>query len=274
MKIRPETIDWNKLWKQAQAEKSRRSKNAVDWDRKAPSFARRNSSSLYIDKFIELLRPRSSWSVLDMGCGPGTLAIPLSRHVSHVSALDFSPVMLDILAERAREEGIDNISRHLVSWTDDWERHGIEPHDVTIASRSLSVEDLRPALEKLTRFARGHVVITDRVGHGPFDPDAFSAVGREIKTGPDYIYTVNLLYQMGIHASVDFILLEDTLPCATMEEALEFYLWMFHDLTDVEKKRLKKYVRSITTTAGDGGFVVHRKHTPKWAFIRWRSPAI
>jgi len=270
LKIRPDTIDWNELWKQARSDRSYQVKDAKDWDRKAPAFARRNTVSRYIDTFIELLGPRSSWSVLDIGCGPGTLAIPLAKRVKRISALDFSPKMLDILTERAGEEGIANISPHTLSWTDDWEKNGIRPHDVTIASRSLAVDDLRAALEKLTVFARKKVVITDKVGSGPFDPEAFSAVGRELRTGPDYIYTINLLYQMGIQASVDFIRHEETLPCSSQEECLEYYTWMFHDLSAGEKKRLKKYVRSITSSSEDGTFVVRRKHVPAWAFIHWK----
>ena len=122
-------------------------------------------------------------------------------------------------------------------------------------------------------FARKKIVITDRVGHGPFDPEAFAAVGRELKTGPDYIYTVNLLYQMGINARVDFIELETSLPCSTMDEAMEFYSWMFHDLTEEEKKQLKKYVQSITTSASDGTYTVLRKQAPTWAYISWEPSA-
>ena len=270
IKNQPATIDWNDLWKKARADKSYKAKNASDWDKKAPSFAKRNSVSLYVNKFIKLLNPEPSWSVLDIGCGPGTLAIPLATSVRHVSCLDFSPRMLEILAERAEEKNLSNISTHQLSWTDDWQHHDIKSHDIAIASRSLAIDDLRPALEKLTRFARKKVVITDKVGHGPFDPEAFSAIGRELKTGPDYIYTINLLYQMGIHASVDFIPLESTLPCSSIAEAMEYYTWMFHDLTSDEKKRLKKYVQSITTSTDDGTLAIHRKHVPTWAFICWK----
>lgn len=272
-KLHPDGIDWNKLWKKAQQNKSFRSKNAADWDKKAPSFAQRNSTSLYIEKFIALLQPDPSWSILDVGCGPGTLAIPLAQKVKNISALDFSPKMLEILAKRSQSAEIKNISAYQLSWTDAWEQHGIHAHDVAIASRALSVEDLRTALEKLTRFAKKFVVITDRVGHGPFDPEAFKAVGRELKTGPDYIYTINLLYQMGIQASVNFIKLEESLPCSSIADAMDYYTWMFHDLTGDEKKRLKKYVQSITTSNSEGKLSVLRKNIPTWAFIRWEPSA-
>ena len=77
-------IDWNELWKQSRSEKSFQSKTVDDWDKKAPSFARRNSSSLYIEKFIELLDPDPSWSILDIASGPGTLAIPLAKKIKSI----------------------------------------------------------------------------------------------------------------------------------------------------------------------------------------------
>ncbi len=262
-------IDWNLLWQKAREEKTRRSKGPDDWDRRAAPFFKRNIHSVYSKKFIKLLKPEKSWTILDIGCGPGTLALPLARRVKKVTALDFSPKMLAILEQQARKKEILNISTHNLSWTDAWGEGGITPHDVTIASRSIAVEDLRSALEKMTKYAKKSVVIADRVGHGPLDPEAYKIVGRELKTGPDYIYTINLLYQMGIQAKIDFIPIEDTQSYPSLNEAVESYEWMFHDLTADEKNRLKKYVQSITTTTSEGRFSIHRKHVPTWAYIWW-----
>ncbi|MDW7772258.1 MAG: class I SAM-dependent methyltransferase [Desulfobulbaceae bacterium] len=261
-------IDWNLMWQNAVKKKTRKSKGPDDWDKRAPSFARRNVHSIYNRMFLDLLQPEPEWTVLDVGCGPGTLSIPLAKRVRHVSALDFSPQMLKIIEERAGKEQIANISTHTLSWEDDWREHGIRVHDVTIASRSIGVRDLRAALEKLNRYARKAVAVTDRVGPGPLDPAAFKAVGRELETGPDYIYTVNLLYQMGIHATVNFIRLEHSRPYGSFAEAVDNYTWMFRDLTDEEHKRLEKYVRSIAED--DGNTIILRpQHVTTWAFLRW-----
>lgn len=268
--MRFEDIDWNGLRKKIREERSAGTKTAADWDRKAPSFARRNTDSLYADKFIEMLDPRPGWKVLDVGCGPGTLALPLAGRVNYVTALDFSGQMLAILEETARDRNITNVATRKLSWDDDWQEHGVGTHDAAIASRSLSVGDLRSALEKLTASARETCVVTDMVGTGPFDPDAFAAVGRPLKSGPDYIYTVNLLYQMGYRASVNFIHLEKDIPCASPDEALDIYTWMFHDLTETEKNRLQDYVTAMTSPAPDGGIILHREYVPTWAFIRWQ----
>jgi hypothetical protein len=177
--------------------------------------------------------------------------------------------MLDILNQRAGEQNLDNITTCRLSWQDDWQAHGIEPHDVAIASRSLAVPDLKAALTRLCGYAVHKICITDRVGHGPMDPDAFDAVGRELNSGPDYIYTVNLLYQMGYLPEVSYIRLEEQLDYADFDEALASYTWMFRDLTEEENKRLTAYVRSVAEVAADGSVRIRRRCVPVWAYISW-----
>ena len=268
--IQLQDLDWGLLWQQARIKKNRRSKGAADWDKKAASFARRTARSIYIGKFIELLEPQPDWSVLDIGCGPGTLALPIASCVRKVTGLDFSGKMLEIVDNKADGQGLNNIATHKLSWEDDWQQHGIKPHDVAIASRSLAVDDLKKAINRLNSFATKKICITDRVKHGPMDPAAFAAVGRPLNSGPDYIYTLNLLYQMGYLASVSFIRLEESLGYSSLDEAFSSYAWMFQNLDHNEKNRLKKYVQSITTIADNGRATVHRENVPTWAYISWQ----
>jgi len=263
-------LDWNKLWKEAKKQKNWKSKKAADWDKKASGFARRTAGSIYINRFLDLLKPQPDWSLLDVGCGPGTLAIPLAEQVKQVSAMDFSRKMLEILERRAIEKGQTNIRTFHCAWQDNWRDLGIKPHDAAIASRSMAVPDLKEALTKLSRHASQLVAVTDRVGHGPLDAAAFHAIGRTINSGPDYIYTVNLLHQIGYLPTVDYIELERELRYADMEEALQSYLWMFRNLTQDEKNRLQKYLQSITSTADDGSVVLQKPQPVVWAFISWQ----
>ncbi|WP_051554131.1 class I SAM-dependent methyltransferase [Desulfobulbus elongatus] len=266
---RYQDINWNLLWQQAHAERSWHSKGATDWNERAASFARRTGQSVYADTFLALLKPEPAWSVLDVGSGPGTLALPLAAQVRAVTCIDFSTKMLHILADRARQSRLANITTFPLSWDDDWRGHGIVPHDLVIASRSLAVADLAAALRRLNEFAVHKVAVTDRVGSGPHDPDAFAAVGRPLDPGPDYIYTVNLLYQMGCPATIDFIRLEETARYRSLDEALSRYQWMFQDLDEHESTRLREYLRSIAASHGDGSISLHPRHVPTWAYISW-----
>jgi ubiquinone/menaquinone biosynthesis C-methylase UbiE len=47
--------------------------------------------------------------VVDVACGPGTLALLAARRVAHVDALDFSPAMIDRLRARAAAAGVHNV---------------------------------------------------------------------------------------------------------------------------------------------------------------------
>jgi len=112
-------IDWNEILKKIRAGKdpARRNNQAAYWNKRAPSFADHAGKTHYPDSFLRILNPEPSWTVLDMGCGGGTLALPLAERVAQVTA-------------------------------------GIGTHDVAIASRSLIVNDARDAIEKLIRAAR------------------------------------------------------------------------------------------------------------------------
>ncbi|MCI5147302.1 MAG: class I SAM-dependent methyltransferase, partial [Candidatus Electrothrix sp. AR3] len=196
-------------------------------------------------------------------------ALPLASRCRRVTALDFSAMMLEIFEQRAEAQVLKNISARKLSWEDDWAAQGIRSHDLVIASRSLMVPNLQLALEKLNHFARRLVCVTDKVRHGPFDPDAFAAVGRTLEPGPDYIYTINLLHQMGYLPKVDYIHLEEELLYSSFTEAIAGWSWMFHDLHKEEEQKLEEYVRSITEIQEDGTAIVRHPALPIWAFISW-----
>ncbi len=262
-------IDWGELWREARSKKTWRGKTKQDWNKRAAGFAKCHASSVYAQEFISRLSLDSSMTVLDMGAGPGSLAIPMAKRVKGITAVDFSTDMLDILKKRAIGEGIGNITAIEGTWEDDWQALGLVRHDLVIASRSLAVDDLPGALEKLHTFARQKVVIGDRVGSGPFDPALFAALGRKFRPGPDYIYTVNILYQMGINAKVDFV---DVLPCRTYDtrqEAIDSCSWMLGDLTSAENKKMLLHMDSRLRQDGNGQWILMNEVCPKWAIISW-----
>jgi len=264
-------IDWNRMWQESRARKSWRKKKSSDWDNRAASFAERNLDSPFAGLFLASIHTETDWTVLDVGCGPGTLAIPLSRKVRQVTALDYSESMLDELGKRAAKEEIANIEAIQASWDDDWQRLGIARHDIAIASRSLSVDNLAGALSKLNDFADKAVYLADRVGAGPFDPDLFRAIGRDFFPGPDYIFTVNILYSLGIHAHVDFITLDHCRIYDSREEALQSHRWMVDNLTAEEEELLCAYVDRNLRQTGDNVWIFSRQTPPQWALIWWRK---
>ncbi|MBU4154140.1 MAG: class I SAM-dependent methyltransferase [Proteobacteria bacterium] len=260
-------VDWNRLWQESRKGRTWQGKTKEDWNRRAAGFARRNTASQYVTDFISRLRLRSDMTVLDVGSGPGTLAIPVARQVRSVTAVDFSSEMLEQLGARSISEGVDNIEIVHGSWEDDWSALGLGAYDLVIASRSLSVDDLGKALIKLNACAREQVVIGDRVGSGPFDPALFRAVGREFSPGPDYIFTVNILYQMGIHATVDFIDIQEPKVYDSRQAAEDSCSWMLDQLTLEEQGALTRYLDNILIENQDGFWSMKEQRVAKWAVI-------
>jgi SAM-dependent methyltransferase len=264
-------IDWNVLWQNARKQKSWKGKNAGDWDKNAQSFADRNSDSPYASLILSRLPLDPSMTVLDIGAGPGTLALPLAERVATVTAIDYSSQMLAILTKQARDKDLRNIRAINCSWEDDWNAFNVGIHDLAIASRSLGVENLGGALQKLNDHAGRFVFITDRIAPTPFDPAAFRAIGRPFESGPDYIYTINTLYHMGIHPCVEIVQLEQDLIFPNIEEALESYIWMFKDISRREHNRLLEYVSSRTIGSEKDHIVIRREFPPRWVIIWWRK---
>lgn len=264
-------IDWNAAWQKAREGLSQGNDSSF-WDKRAPAFARHVKETDYERRFLDLMQPDPSWSVLDFGCGAGTLAIPLARRVASVTAVDFSRVMLDLLRQSCREEGISNVTSIHGSWDDDWESLGVGSHDAVIASRSLVAFDLREAITKLDRAARRGVYISSLVGDGPQDRRIYEAVGRTLVSGPDYIYLYNLLYQMGIRATINFITHREWKVYGNLDAALEGNCWMLKDVTQEELELLRGYL-SASLVPHEGGWRMPEPRVVRWALISWEKDA-
>jgi len=267
-------LNWNTAWREARRKHKRTRNDNTSWNRRAPAFARHTKTSGYARNFLRMMNPEPHWSVLDIGCGPGTLAIPLSGLVRTVTAIDFSDVMISILDKRCWEQGVTNVATHVLGWEDDWGQAGIREHDVTIASRSLVVEDIEAAVIKLDRIAKQRVFITSLVGDGPCDRRIFEAIGRDLDRGPDYVYVYNILNQMGILADITFIANGDNNKTyADIDEAVKDLHWMLGDLTAKEELRLRNYLEKHFVKSGKG-WALSYKHTVRWAVISWEKPLI
>ncbi len=81
-------IDWITLRNNAMARKGWKRKTASDWDKKAESFSESRKHQQYIRLFLEELPLDSESTVLDIGAGPGTLALPVAKRVKAVTAID------------------------------------------------------------------------------------------------------------------------------------------------------------------------------------------
>jgi len=261
-------IDWNLICKELRRERSHSSGKTAYWDKRAPSFARNASRSDYAGKFLRFVDIKPHWTVLDVGCAAGTLAIPLAERVKKITALDISGNMLALLRDRCIKLGITNIHTVHAGWEDDWDKLGIGVHDVAVASRSLITDDFRDSIVKLNRAARRRVYLSTIVGDGPHDRRIFEALGRDLNPGPDYICLNNLLYQMGIHANVNFVAYQECNSYESHEDAFKIVKCRFEEMSPEEEEILRAYLKDYLVYR-DGKWVMAYRRKICWAVLWW-----
>jgi SAM-dependent methyltransferase len=200
-------IDWRAAW-QAHNRARPEPGDSACWDARSESYREHSCKSPYAATFLSYLGLSPGESVLDMGSGPGVLAIPLARAGHPVIAADFSAGMREAALARAEEEQLDNIQVKALDWNEDWIKAGILPKsvDVAIASRSTMVDDLADAFLKLDRTARSKVALTMVT---EYEPKGYKPLGSEQGSRepyvPDFVFGVNLLLQLGAYPELRYI---------------------------------------------------------------------
>ena len=221
-------LDFDEEWKRQQARRPQPD-DALGWNKRAPRYDSRDARNLYAEEFIARAGIAPGETAFDMGCGTGSLAVPLAEAGHRVIAADFSEGMLAKLKENARIHGVEALELDKVeadgdrddgapergriealhmSWEDDWSAFGLADGmaDVAIASRSIAVADLRAALYKLNRIARRRCCITMATGTSPrVDPAVLADIGVPASPSRDFVYAFGLLAQAGFEPDVSYI---------------------------------------------------------------------
>jgi len=254
-------IDFGRLYREHLAAASRSPKPASAWDARAEGVSRRSLQSRYAQEFIGRMDLSGCATLLDVGCGPGTICLPLASRLDTVYGLDYSQGMLDALASNANLLGVSNVEPVLRAWEDDWS--GIPSCDIVVASRSTSVQDMAAALEKLNDKVRKRAYLTHTVGGKFVSQDILEVIGRKRVAAPDYIYAVNILHAMGIHPRVDYIRNDAHMDTADFDDLLRRVSWSLGKLDEDETARLRRWSERT------GGSLIQ---TPmQWAFISWEK---
>ena len=82
------------------------------WDLVAEGYAETTMQILaqYAEEAVAACKLQSGATILDVACGPGTLALIVAREAGHVHGIDFSETMLDIFQKNAARAGYTNVS--------------------------------------------------------------------------------------------------------------------------------------------------------------------
>jgi len=225
-------IDWNEIWK-SQMQRSRQASPARDcahiWESRESALKFWNMSQENrgrVDKTIWSTDITPQSRVLDIGAGPGTLAIPFASKVAHVTAVEPAAGMVSVMREKMAEGGVTNISIVQKRWEDvDINEDLKPPYDVVMASFSLGMKDIRAAIEKMQEASSRYVYLYHFAGPTSWDrqwEDLWPKLhGREYIPGPKSDVLYNVLYQMGIYPHIRTFRLEHNQRFSSLQEAMD-----------------------------------------------------
>ncbi len=261
----PNDVDWVKFWQEKLA-----NKNDKDWDKAAAGFFKRTRKDDYQVALFDKLILNEDDTVLDVGCGEGSVTIPIANRVKKVIGLDSSPKMLEFLEKRASENNIDNIETVLKP-IEEISHEEIGDVDVVVCSRSLNgIIPIDKVLSELNEIANKYVFITI---FGPenkkIEKDFDKELGIKTEDFPDYNYFFNILFNMGIYANVERFDLNNYREYDSIEEAMDNGKFRLDLYSDEEKEMLRNYLERILTY--ENGKYFNVKDKADWIMFWWKK---
>ena len=263
----PNDVKWEEFW-------AERLENKVnkDWDKAAPGFYKRTRKDDYQDALFDKLILDENDSVLDVGCGEGSVTIPLAKRVKKVIGLDSSPKMLEYLEKRALDNKIDNIET-ILKPIEEIKYDEIGDVDVVVCSRSLNgIIPIREVLMELDKIANKYVFITI---FGPenkkIEKDFDKELGVKTEDFPDYNYFFNILFNMGIYANIERFDLNNYREYDSIEDAMDNGKFRLDLYSDDEKALLKEYLERILTKDEKTGKYYNVKDKADWIMVWWKK---
>ncbi|MDG6250003.1 class I SAM-dependent methyltransferase [Methanocalculus sp.] len=265
--MQPTTIDWNLIWREQQREHhatNMEKNDASFWDakdaaRRFYAMAHENNGER-INKTLKELPLTPDSRVLDIGSGPGAIAIPIAKQVAHLTAVEPSEGMAAVFAEKIEEEKCGNITLIRKRWEDVHVKADLEPpYDIVFASYSLDLPDIRGAIQKIEEAASKYIAIYWFAGETSWDAmsrDLWPQLhGCEYVPSPKCDILYNVLYSMGIYPHIESFPFRHINRFETLEEAVEHFSGRFFAETDDQKDLIRRYLERHTIQ-DDGTIII------------------
>ena len=268
-----EAIFWEKQWQSAvenspvlQRELNHGVGKMQRWNKMAKDFAGRSAQNKSLERrrqtVLELCAKgilKKDATVLDIGAGPGTWALPLAEQCQKVIALEPADAMADIMEERIRDAGVKNIMVHRGTWQSadldalDW----THAFDLVFASMTPGI-DGPDALKKMMAACRGYCYFSSfaepgwQIQYAPLWQTFFNeTMGRMYY---DIIYPFNLVYTLGFHPSLTIYKWPGE-NIFTREEAVRMFIQYFENYMDVTRDARAVITQYIDAHSKGGKYI-------------------
>nr|WP_319540664.1 methyltransferase domain-containing protein [uncultured Methanospirillum sp.] len=156
---------WADLWKGQLIQNLKCQENnefANFWSsrEKAREFSNKIQSQIsFYNPIFEQIRIKPGDRVLDIGGGPGTIAIPLARQGAFVTVVEPAEGMSAILTEKIQKDQTLNISIIREMWENFEAEQTGELYDHVIACFSLGMPEINKSIRKMISVSRGKIYL-------------------------------------------------------------------------------------------------------------------
>lgn len=265
-------IDWNQVWQDMlqenlQARGTGRCSSYWDGEGRAEEYLRfsREEGAERVSLMIEALNVNEGARILDIGAGPGTLTIPLSSRVTHITAIEPAAPMVALLREEIRKTGVSNVSVIERHWEDITQNELAPPYDIVIAAYSLGMADLKGAVMKMEEVCCGRIFLFFSAGK-PFWEEMMVYLWPHLHEssyhpGPKADVIWNLLYQMGIYADIKINPLQERNRYKNIDEVVNEFAPRMMITKPGQRDILYQYIKNrLLICDGEyclGGTVLH-----------------
>jgi SAM-dependent methyltransferase len=259
--------DWNQVWKDMMGKRQGVAPDCADlWDEE--KHARHYWETIQqlglkrIMNTLSTLHIHPDSRVLDIGAGPGTLAIPLSGKVCQVTAVEPSPGMMKVLQDNLCDRKITNTLCIQKRWEEvDVDSQLDPPFDAVLAAFSLDMPNIREAVQKMIQVCSGHVYLYWFAGvpswTGYYQTLWPSLHGISYQPSPKFNVLVRVLWQMGINPRVEFIPTFFPIKYRSLDDAVEELCPEFNVRNDPQREILARFLHKILIPDGDSLVLPH-----------------
>ena len=219
----------------------------------------------------EVISGLSPETVLEIGPGWGNYTMDLADICRELTCLDISPDVLRFINRWSRELGKTEINTVCCKW-EDFEAD--RKYDVIFGYNCFyRMLHLRECLEKMDRMAGKMCIIG--MGMGEIEKyylEMEEQLGvRLVYDKKDYIYFVNILYQMGIDANVKVIPLLKDISFGDWDQVVQYgtsCLYNRQDEMEEHGEKIEKILRKYFIKKQDGNY--HYRYDYRGTLVYWK----
>lgn len=272
---------WTDCWQTSNPllEQMTETELATFWNRRSGDFAEKIRSRKSLKRsrdnigFLEANGVRVKGAkVLDIGCGPGSLSLPLARAGAKVTGLDISAGMLARLRDAAEKEKLAVKTIECSWWNADLDELGLRgKFDLVIGSMTPAIKDPE-TFEKMMACSKKHCFyIGSLPGTGaPVSQDLVKNISRSPgprRSAMGMVFPFMYLYLKGFRPEVKITGRKWTEDLPWAEAAGHAIDILSHNqhVTDTAKRKIRAYYK---TTAVNG--ICRFKNEMFLALMVWR----